>query len=185
MKQQIPNFVTGLRILLTPLIAFVVWQPQEPFSAGLGLFLFIIASVSDWLDGYLARQMDIVSPVGRMLDPIADKLLVATCLLALAAGRVADAVFLVPALIILMREILVSGFREHLASSKIVVPVSQAAKWKTAIQMTALAMLIGAPILSGTGKMMAEAIGLILLWFAAVITVQTGVMYFRAGFKYL
>ena len=66
MKQQIPNFVTGLRILLTPLIAFVVWQPQEPFSAGLGLFLFIIASVSDWLDGYLARQMDIVSPAGAV-----------------------------------------------------------------------------------------------------------------------
>ena len=105
--------------------------------------------------------MNIVSPVGRMLDPIADKLLVATCLLALAAGR-SDACSNYPALIVLMREILVSGLREHLASIKIVVPVSQAAKWKTAIQMTALAMLIGAPILSGTGKMMAEAIGLIL-----------------------
>lgn len=185
MKQHIPNFVTGLRILLTPLIAFVVWQPQEPLSAALGLFLFIIASVSDWLDGYLARQMNIVSPVGRMLDPIADKLLVAACLLALAAGRVADAVFLVPALVILMREILVSGLREHLAGSKIVVPVSLAAKWKTATQMTALAMLIGAPILSSTGRIMAETVGLILLWFAAVITVQTGVMYFRAGTKYL
>ena len=104
MRQHIPNFVTGLRIVLTPLIAFVIWQPQSAFLAALALFLFIIAGASDWLDGYLARQMNIVSPIGRMLDPIADKLLVAACLLALAAGRVADAVFLVPALIILMRE---------------------------------------------------------------------------------
>ena len=88
MKQHIPNFVTGLRIALTPLIAFVIWQPQEKWLTALGLFLFIIASASDWLDGYLARQMNIVSPIGRMLDPIADKLLVTACLLALAAGRV-------------------------------------------------------------------------------------------------
>ncbi|MDP6218280.1 MAG: CDP-diacylglycerol--glycerol-3-phosphate 3-phosphatidyltransferase, partial [Alphaproteobacteria bacterium] len=148
MKQHIPNFVTGLRIILSPLIAFVVWQPQEAWLAALGLFLFIIASASDWLDGHLARQMDIVSPVGRMLDPIADKLLVAACLLALAAGRAPDAVFLVPALIILMREILVSGLREYLAGSKVVVPASLLAKWKTAVQMTALGLLIGAPILA-------------------------------------
>ena len=88
MKQHIPNFVTGLRIALTPLIAFVLWQPQEKWLTALGLFLFIIASASDWLDGYLARQMSIISPVGRMLDPIADKLLVTACLLSLAAGRV-------------------------------------------------------------------------------------------------
>ena len=83
MKQHIPNFVTGLRIALTPLIAFVLWQPQEKWLTALGLVLFIIASASDWLDGYLARQMNIVSPIGRMLDPIADKLLVAACLLSL------------------------------------------------------------------------------------------------------
>ena len=75
MRQHIPNFVTGVRILLTPLIAFVIWQPQTAFLAALGLFLFIIAGASDWLDGYLARQMNIISPVGRMLDPIADKVL--------------------------------------------------------------------------------------------------------------
>ncbi len=171
--------------MLAPLIAFVVWQPQEAMLAALGLFLFIIASASDWLDGYLARQMNIVSPMGRMLDPIADKLLVAACLLALAAGRVADAVFLIPALIILMREILVSGLREHLAGSKVVVPVSLAAKWKTAVQMTALGVLIGAPILGGMFKMIAETSGLILLWVAAAMTVQTGVIYFRAGSKHL
>lgn len=186
MKQHIPNFVTGLRIVLTPLIAFVIWQPQEPWLAALGLFLFIIASASDWLDGYLARQMDIVSPVGRMLDPIADKLLVAACLLALAASRGADVMFLIPALVILMREILVSGLREYLAGSKVVVPVSLLAKWKTAVQMTALGMLIGAPLLGSTDNRMAvETIGLVLLWVAAAMTVQTGVMYFRAGFKHL
>ena len=185
MKHHIPNFVTGLRIVLAPLIAFVIWQPQDPSLAALGLFLFIIASASDWLDGYLARQMNIVSPVGRMLDPIADKLLVAACLLALASSRVADALFLVPALIILMREILVSGLREHLAGSKVVVPVSLAAKWKTAVQMTALGVLIGAPMLGNAGKIVAETGGLILLWVATAMTVQTGVMYFRSGSKHL
>ena len=185
MKQHIPNFVTGLRIVLTPLIAFVIWQPQEPFLAALGLVLFITASASDWLDGYLARQMNFISPVGRMLDPIADKLLVAACLLALAASRAADAMFLVPALTILMREILVSGLREHLASSKLIVPVSLAAKWKTAVQMTALGVLIGAPMLSGTDRIVAETGGLFLLWLAAAMTVQTGVMYFRAAAKHL
>ena len=185
MKQHIPNFVTALRIMLTPLIAFVIWQPQEAWLAALGLFLFIIASASDWLDGYLARQMDIVSPVGRMLDPIADKLLIAACLLALAAGRAADAVFLVPALIILMREILVSGLREYLAGSKVIVPVSLLAKWKTAVQMTALGVLIGAPILGDKDRMLVETTGLVLLWVAAAMTVQTGVMYFRAGSKHL
>jgi len=185
MRQHIPNFVTGVRILLTPVIAFVIWQPQSAFLAALGLFLFIIASASDWLDGYLARQMNIVSPIGRMLDPIADKLLVAACLLALAAGRVADAVFLVPALIILMREFLVSGLREHLAGAEVVVPVSLAAKWKTAIQMVALGCLIGAPVLAGDTRMMAETAGLVLLWVAAALTVQTGILYFRAGARYL
>ena len=185
MRQHIPNFVTGVRILLTPLIAFVIWQPQTAFLAALGLFLFIIAGASDWLDGYLARQMNIISPVGRMLDPIADKLLVAACLLALAAGRVADEVFLVPALIILMREFLVSGLREHLAGAEVVVPVSMTAKWKTAVQMVALGCLIGAPILAGDTRIMAETAGLVLLWAAAALTVQTGILYFRAGAKHL
>ena len=185
MKQHIPNFVTCLRIVLTPLIAFVLWQPQEKWLSAFGLFLFVFASASDWLDGYLARQMNIISPVGRMLDPIADKLLVAACLLALAAGRIADAVFLLPALIILMREILISGLREHLAGSKVIVPVSLAAKWKTATQMTALGVLIGAPILGGTNRLVAETGGIVLLWIAAAMTVHTGFMYFRAGSKHM
>ena len=185
MRQHIPNFVTGLRIVLTPLIAFVIWQPQSAVLAALALCLFVIAGASDWLDGYLARQMNIVSPVGRMLDPIADKLLVAACLLALAAGRGTDAVFLAPALIILMREFLISGLREHLAGAKVVIPVSLAAKGKTAVQMTALGCLIGAPVLTGDARMMVETGGLVLLWVAAAITVQTGILYFRAGARYL
>lgn len=185
MRQHIPNFVTGVRIILTPLIAFVVWQPQEAWLAALALVLFVIAGASDWLDGYLARQMDIVSPVGRMLDPIADKLLVAACLLALAAGRVADAVFLVPALVILMREFLVSGLREHLAGADVVVPVSMMAKGKTAVQMTALGCLIGAPVLTGGTRVMVETGGLVLLWLAAAMTVHTGILYFRAGARHL
>ena len=185
MRQHIPNFVTGVRILLTPLIAFVIWQPQSAVLAALGLFLFVIAGASDWLDGYLARQMNIVSPIGRMLDPIADKLLVAACLLALSAGRVADEVFLVPALIILMREFLVSGLREHLAGAEVVVPVSLLAKWKTAVQMTALGCLIGAPVLAGPDRVLVETGGLVLLWIAAAMTVQTGILYFRAGARHL
>ena len=183
MRQHIPNFVTGVRILLTPVIAFVIWQPQSAFLAALGLFLFIIASASDWLDGYLARQMNIVSPVGRMLDPIADKLLIACALLALAHVTAAGWLCMVPATIILIREFIISGLREFLAKRSFSAPVTILAKWKTTAQILALGFLIGAP--GFPNFPFAHEIGLTLLWIAAGMTVQTGYGYVRGAIRHV
>ena len=146
MLKNLPNVITFIRIVLAPVIAFILWQPQSAYLGALGLALFCFAGFSDWLDGWLARRLNTVSSVGRMLDPIADKLLIAACLLAFAAQRGADLLFLAPALVIIFREFLVSGLREYLAGTKVSVPVSLAAKWKTAIQMTAIGCLIALPV---------------------------------------
>ena len=115
MLQNLPNVITLIRIVLAPVIAIILWQPQTAYLGVIALALFCFAGFSDWLDGWLARRLNIVSSVGRMLDPIADKLLIAACLMAFAAQRGADALFLIPALIIIFREFLVSGLREYLA----------------------------------------------------------------------
>ena len=127
--RHVPNIITFIRVILAGHLA--VDFTALPEHGVLILSLFLIASISDWLDGYLARQMQVVSAMGRMLDPIADKLLVAGCLIGLAAYRGADMIFMLPALAILFREILVSGLREHLAAEEVVVPVTLLAKWKT------------------------------------------------------
>ena len=114
MLNNLPNVITLIRIVLAPVIAAILWQPPSAFLGALALGLFCFAGFSDWLDGWMARRLNIVSSVGRMLDPIADKLLIAACLIAFAAQRGADVLFLVPALIILFREFLVSGLRESL-----------------------------------------------------------------------
>ncbi len=179
MHRQLPNFITFVRMVIAPLLAFLLWQTQTPVVALLAFGLFCLAGISDWLDGWLARRLNIVSSVGRMLDPIADKLLIAACILALAAQRGPDALFLVPALVILFREFLVSGLREYLAGSKITVPVTMAAKWKTAVQMIAVGCLILPPVLQN--YMPVEQLGLGLLWLAALMTVHTGLSYFHAS----
>ena len=107
MLKNLPNVITFIRIVLAPVIAFILWQPQSAYLGALGLALFCFAGFSDWLDGWLARRLNTVSSVGRMLDPIADKLLIAACLLAFAAQRGADLLFLAPALVIIFREFLV------------------------------------------------------------------------------
>ena len=179
MLKNLPNVITFIRIVLAPVIAFILWQPQSAYLGALGLALFCFAGFSDWLDGWLARRLNTVSSVGRMLDPIADKLLIAACLLAFAAQRGADLLFLAPALVIIFREFLVSGLREYLAGTKVSVPVSLAAKWKTAIQMTAIGCLIALPVFPEFRWL--DTIGLILLWVSAVLTVQTGLSYFQAS----
>ena len=172
MLQNLPNVITLIRIVLAPVIAIILWQPQTAYLGVIALALFCFAGFSDWLDGWLARRLNIVSSVGRMLDPIADKLLIAACLMAFAAQRGADALFLIPALIIIFREFLVSGLREYLADTKITVPVSLAAKWKTALQMIAIGCLIAAPAFPEFNWL--DRAGLVLLWISAVLTVQTG-----------
>lgn len=187
---SLPNLLTYGRILAVPLIVLCFYMEGKLQSSDLArwtaLAIFAFASITDFLDGYLARAWNQTSNIGRMLDPIADKLLVSVCLLLLAADT--DGIIagwtLWAAIIILCREILVSGLREYLAELKVSVPVTLLAKWKTAVQMTAIAFLLAGPagdkILPYTTE-----IGIMLLWLAAVITIITGYDYFRVGLKHV
>ncbi|MGB6119539.1 MAG: CDP-diacylglycerol--glycerol-3-phosphate 3-phosphatidyltransferase [Mesorhizobium sp.] len=187
---NIPNLLTYARIIAVPLIVLCFFLEgrleSSDFARWCALFLFAAASVTDYLDGYLARIWQQTSNIGRMLDPIADKLLVATCLMLLAADPVETihGWSLWAAIVILCREILVSGLREYLASLKVSIPVTRLAKWKTAVQMFAIGFLLAGPagdkILPYTTQ-----IGIVLLWIAAIITLYTGYDYFRAGLKHV
>ncbi len=185
---NIPNLLTYGRILAVPLIVlcfFVEGRLQSSdFARWTALVLFALASITDYLDGYLARIWNQTSNIGRMLDPIADKLLVASVLLLVAADGTIAGWSIWAALIILCREILVSGLREYLAALKVSVPVTRIAKWKTTLQMFAIAFLLAGPagdkVLPYTTEM-----GILLLWAAAAITLYTGYDYFRAGLKHV
>jgi cardiolipin synthase len=173
----LPNLLTIGRIALILPFIWLFFHGSIASRWG-ALALFLIAAVTDWFDGWLARRLGQGSAFGRMLDPIADKLLVATVLVALiATGGIADWA-IAPALAIVLREIAVSGFREHLGQHGVVVPVSVLAKWKTAAQLAALALLL-VPIEA------AQPWGLWLLWIAALLTLATGWGYLRATLKSL
>jgi cardiolipin synthase len=177
------NILTMSRIAAIPaivgllLVQGLVWH-------WIALALFILACVTDWFDGYVARRLDQVSPLGRFLDPIADKLVVAAVLLVLVAIDHIDSWSVLAALVILCREILVSGLREFLAELRVGVPVSMLAKWKTTVQMVALGFLIVAKPESEV-PINAMLIGEILLWVAAVMTVITGYDYMTIGLKHM
>ena len=184
----LPNVLTYCRIIAVPVVVGCLYA-QAILGAPLwlrwvALFVFIAAGVTDFLDGYYARVLNQQSAFGRMLDPIADKLLVASCLLMLAADESIRGWSLWAAIVILCREILVSGLREYLAAIRISVPVSHLAKWKTTIQLVAIGFLIagqaGEKILPQT-----TLIGLILLWISAIFTIYTGWDYLRAGIHHL
>lgn len=187
---NLPNILTYARILAVPLVVLCFFMEgrlrSSDFARWSALAIFIAASFTDFLDGYLARIWKQTSNIGKMLDPIADKLLVATCLLLLAAdpNRTIAGWTLWAAIIILCREILVSGLREYLAGLKVSVPVTQLAKWKTTIQMVAIGFLLAGPagdkILPHTTE-----IGIALLWVSAIVTLYTGWDYFRAGLKHV
>lgn len=193
----LPNALTILRILLVPVFAIAFVMPGE--AARLVAFgIFVIAGVSDWLDGFAARKLKAGSDFGRMLDPIADKVLVAVALMMLVAegtftqvkpNGMLSLLKLVPALIILAREILVSGLREFLAGTRVSVPVTNVAKFKTAVQMIAIGAMILTPLADvfapGIPSITYAAIAYLLLWVAAALTVYTGVIYFRSGMAYL
>lgn len=187
---NLPNILTYARILAVPLIVLCFFLEGElqssDFARWSALAIFVVASITDYFDGYLARAWKQTSNIGRMLDPIADKLLVATCLLLLAADtdRTIAGWSLWAAIIILCREILVSGLREYLADLKVSVPVSQLAKWKTTIQMVAIAVLLAGPALDKIVPYATET-GIILLWISAIVTLYTGYDYFRAGLKHI
>ena len=177
---SLPNLLTYGRIIAVPAVVGCFFI-DGPISNWIAFVLFVAASITDWLDGYLARAWSQQSALGRMLDPIADKLLIAGCLLCLCAFDIIASWALWAAVIILFREIAVSGLREFLASLQVSVPVSQLAKWKTAIQMTSLAVLLIAPAIHP----IIVDIGLGLLWIAALVTLITGYDYFRAGLRHL
>ena len=184
----VPNLLTYARIIAVPaVVACLYWQ--DILQGGLwlrwvALFIFIMAGVTDVLDGYFARKLGEQSDFGRMLDPIADKLLVASCLLMLAADGIIHGWALWAAIVILCREILVSGLREYLAALRVSVPVTKLAKWKTTIQLVAIGFLIageaGEQIIPAT-----TLIGIVLLWISAIFTIYTGWDYFRAGIHHL
>ncbi|MDO8288733.1 MAG: CDP-diacylglycerol--glycerol-3-phosphate 3-phosphatidyltransferase [Parvibaculum sp.] len=183
MPINLPNLLTYARIAMVPVVAGFAIMDTD-WARWTALSIFVIAAVTDFFDGYLARAWEQQSNLGRMLDPIADKLLVAAVLLALTRTGMISGYSFWAALVILSREILVSGLREFLAELRVSVPVSQLAKWKTTIQMVALAFLIAGPsgdeIIPGITET-----GITLLWAAAILTLYTGYDYFRAGLKHL
>ena len=192
----LPNLLTYARIAAVPVVAACLYW-QALLGGGLwlrwvALLIFIAAGVTDILDGYFARAWQQQSALGRMLDPIADKLLVASCLLMLAAEETIRGWSLLAAVIILCREILVSGLREYLAELRVSVPVSRLAKWKTIWQLVAVGFLIagdaGDRVASGLMKqevLVITNIGLALLWLSALVTLYTGYDYMRAGLRHM
>ncbi len=170
----IPNILTILRCIGVFAIAvLLVWPFGDVRFAA--LVIFVLAAVTDWLDGFLARNLNQMSAFGRMLDSIADKLLVGVTLLMLCAEGTIGGLNALAAALILIREIGISGLREHLGTKGVVVPATMFAKWKTTVQLVALAVLIGAPI---TGAPQTIVIfGLVLLWIATVMTLISGWQY--------
>jgi len=184
----LPNILTYSRIAAVPIVVACMYAQSighgPLWLRWVALAVFIIAAVTDFFDGYYARMWNQQSAFGRMLDPIADKLLVSACLLMLAADDTIKGWSLWAAIVILCREILVSGLREYLAALRVRVPVTQLAKWKTTVQLVAIGFLIageaGEAILPST-----ILIGLTLLWVSALVTLYTGWDYFRSGIHHL
>jgi cardiolipin synthase len=179
---NLPNLLTISRIVVIPVVLGLLLVPG-PEARWTACVLFSAAGVTDWLDGHFARRWQQQSEIGRFLDPIADKLLVAATLFMLAALGRFSSWSLFPSLVILSREILVSGLREYLAGLRVRVPVSRLAKWKTAIQMVAIGVLIVGT--AGPAWLPTVALGEVLLWAAAIFTIVTGYDYLRAGLRHM
>jgi CDP-diacylglycerol--glycerol-3-phosphate 3-phosphatidyltransferase len=181
---NLPNLLTYGRVAAVPVVVGFLFWPNEPWARWSALAVYAIAAITDFFDGYLARAWSQQSSLGRMLDPIADKLLVASCLLMLAADETIRGWTLLAAVIILCREILVSGLREFLAELRVGIPVTKLAKWKTFGQLVAIGFLIageaGVKVLPQTIE-----IGIGLLWLSAIVTLYTGWDYLRAGLRYM
>ncbi|MFH1803759.1 MAG: CDP-diacylglycerol--glycerol-3-phosphate 3-phosphatidyltransferase [Pseudomonadota bacterium] len=182
MMKQIPNLLTLSRIVVIPALVASFYL-DGPLSNWLGFALFAFAGVTDFFDGYLARSMNVVSPMGRFLDPIADKLLVAAALMMMVAFDRISGLTVLPAVIIMCREILVSGLREHLAELKVPLPVTVLAKWKTTAQILAIGFLLVGE--ASPALIPSILIGDILMWLAGLVTVQTGYIYLRTGLKHI
>ena len=184
----LPNVLTYARIAAVPVVvALLFWQSllEGPlWLRWVALLVFIAAGVTDFFDGYYARIWGQQSSLGKMLDPIADKLLVSSALLMLAASETIHGWSILAAIIILCREILVSGLREYLAELRVSVPVSRLAKWKTTAQMVAVGFLIAGDAGDRIVPVVTET-GILLLWLSALLTLYTGYDYMRAGLRYV
>jgi cardiolipin synthase len=185
---SLPNLLTYARIVAVPaVVACMYWQDilqGGEWLRWLALGIFIAAGITDILDGYFARSWGQQSSLGRMLDPIADKLLVSACLLMLAADGTIRGWSLWAAIVILCREILVSGLREYLAELNVRVQVTNLAKWKTTLQLVAIGFLLAGDAGDAIVPVV-TLVGLSLLWLSAVLTLYTGWDYFRAGARHL
>ena len=193
MTWTIPNALTFGRLFAAALLPLGYVLLSHPYSDALAFLLFTSASLTDFLDGWLARRWEQTTALGRLLDPIADKAMVAVALLVVCGLYGASWVVLVPAAIIMVREFAVSGLREFLADRKIVMPSSLLAKWKTTVQMTALAVLLLSIFLNFAGYTthcivcgrpalgVLDLLGIGLLWLAAAMTAISGWQYFARG----
>lgn len=170
---KLPNWLTYGRIAAIPVIMLMILA-GPPALRWLALILYIAAAVTDFFDGYFARKYGSVSPIGRMLDPIADKLLVGALLLVFCFDGTFGVWDLIPATVILLREIFVSGLREFMGTEKITVPVSKLAKYKTTVQLVAIGIVIAEPLIFGMRE-----VSDILLWLAAILTAITGWQYWQ------
>ena len=186
---SLPNLLTLSRILAVPILVFLLWKPA-PYDYLITFVLYCIVGITDYFDGYLARAQGQISKLGQFLDPIADKIMVAAVLVMLMASRKADGAppiiqdfNVIPALIILLREIIVSGLREFLAELRVSVPVSWLAKWKTTFQLVSLgALILGAAL---PAQPWIHWVGVFCLWAAAALTLVTGYDYLRTGLKHV
>jgi len=186
---SLPNLLTLSRIFAVPILVGLLWQPGW-LGYVLAFLLYALAGITDYFDGYLARAQGTVSKLGIFLDPIADKIMVAAVIVmlistdnAIGASPVITGWHVLAALIILLREIAVSGLREFLAQLSVSVPVSRLAKWKTTFQMGALGILILAGALPEWVWL--HQVGLTFLWVAAVLTLVTGWDYLRTGLRHM
>ncbi|WP_294395703.1 CDP-diacylglycerol--glycerol-3-phosphate 3-phosphatidyltransferase [uncultured Sphingomonas sp.] len=178
----LPNLLTLSRIIAMPVMVLLLWHPSTRdywFAFG----LYVLVGVTDYFDGYLARAQGAVSKLGIFLDPIADKIMVATVIVMLVFTRAIDGPAVIAALIILLREIAVSGLREFLAQLRVSLPVSQLAKWKTTFQLVSLGALIFAGAVPT--QVWVAWVGLFSLWAAAGLTLVTGWDYLRVGLKHM
>ena len=182
MITSLPNLLTLSRILVIPALVGAFFL-QAPLANWVALTLFVAAGLTDWLDGHMARARNQVSGLGRFLDPVADKLLVAAALMMLVFNGHIAGISILPAVVILCREILVSGLREFLAEIKASLPVSKLAKWKTGVQMVAIGFVIVGD--AGWHVIPVLEIGLVGLWLAALLTLYTGYDYLRAGLRHM
>lgn len=185
MLSSLPNLLTLSRIFAVPLFVILMWNASwMGYTAA--FLLYCLAGITDYIDGYLARAQGTVSKLGVFLDPVADKIMVAAVIVMLIHNDNIAGWHVIPALVIILREITVSGLREFLATARVSLPVSQLAKWKTTFQMVSLGALILAPASAHWWPALpSQPVGIVTLWLAGVLTLVTGWDYLRIGLKHM